>query len=208
MDLLARSENAQRIAYMMAVLSVTSELLGDFATTKLDWAKDKANLHFGPVCEQHILSMGRAQLAKASETIPAQIFIDTLRELLISKNVAISTSDIEEKKRVGYLKLDHEKTGQAYVIPNVSLTAVKEFLAKSGVPFEISLKALSTSLDDKGFLAEKGDGRNTKKAVIAGVGGMEFWVIKKADLFGKDTSDSFQAFVEKAAQRKFEDEVD
>ena len=104
---------------------------------------------------------------------PTRIFLDSLAELLNSKQAAVkdlTTPDAKDppptERMIGYMDADYY-----YLLPNVAFGAVQKLCREQGVEFPVSLKALFKHLRTDGVLrggVQDGEGKGTKKKRIDG----------------------------------------
>ena len=102
---------------------------------------------------------------------PTRIFLDSLSELLNSKQVALKDLTMEDAKdpppterMIGYMDAEYY-----YLLPNVAFGAVSKLCREQGTEFPVSLKALFKHLRTDGILTSRSEGdAQTKTKRIGG----------------------------------------
>ena len=112
-----------------------------------------------------LLDTSRKQARDMESEKPTRIFLDSLAELLNSKQVALKDLTMEDAKdpppterMIGYMDADYY-----YLLPNVAFGAVQKLCREQGQEFPVSLKALYKHLRTDGILGgSAGDDKTTR----------------------------------------------
>ena len=101
-----------------------------------------------------LLDTSRKQARDMESEKPTRIFLDSLAELLSSKQAALKDLTMEDAKdpppterMIGYMDADYY-----YLLPNVAFGAVQKLCREQGQEFPVSLKALYKHLRTDGIL--------------------------------------------------------
>jgi hypothetical protein len=118
-----------------------------------------------------LLDTSRKQTTDMESEKPTRIFLDSLAELMNSKQAAVKDLTVPDAKdpppterMIGYMDADYY-----YLLPNVAFGAVQKLCREQGVEFPVSLKALMKHLRTDGVLRgciQDGEGKGTKKKRI------------------------------------------
>ena len=112
-----------------------------------------------------LMETSRKQARDMESEKPTRIFLDSVSELLISKQAALKDLTTEDAKdpppterMIGYMDADYY-----YLLPNVAFGAVQRLCREQGQEFPVSLKALYKHLRTDGILTgATEDGKATK----------------------------------------------
>jgi hypothetical protein len=119
-----------------------------------------------------LIDTSRQQTKDMESEKPTRIFLDSLGELLNSKQVALKDLTNPEAKdpppterMIGYMDADYY-----YLLPSVAFGAVQKLCREQGQEFPVSLKALFKHLKTDGILNVQGgsDERTTKPKWVEG----------------------------------------
>ena len=120
-----------------------------------------------------LMDASKKQTRDMESEKPTRIFLDSLAELMNSKQAAVKDLTVLEAKdpppterMIGYVDAEYY-----YLLPNVAFGAVQKLCREQGVEFPVSLKALYKHLKTDGILkADNRDGENnlTKQKRIDG----------------------------------------
>ena len=112
-----------------------------------------------------LLDTSRKQARDMESEKPTRIFLDSLAELMNSKQVALKDLTTEDAKdpppterMIGYMDADYY-----YLLPNVAFGAVQKLCREQGQEFPVSLKALYKHLRTDGILGSAQDADNPAK---------------------------------------------
>ena len=106
-----------------------------------------------------LMDTSRKQARDMESEKPTRIFLDSLAELLSSKQAALKDLTMEDAKdpppterMIGYMDAEYY-----YLLPNVAFGAVQKLCREQGQEFPVSLKALYKHLRTDGILSGSGD---------------------------------------------------
>ena len=118
-----------------------------------------------------LMDASKKQTRDMESEKPTRIFLDSLSELLNSKQVALKDLTMEDAKdpppterMIGYMDAEYY-----YLLPNVAFGAVSKLCREQGTEFPVSLKALFKHLRTDGILTSRSEGdAQTKTKRIGG----------------------------------------
>ena len=106
-----------------------------------------------------LMDTSKKQARDMESEKPTRIFLDSLAELLSSKQAALKDLTMEDAKdpppterMIGYMDAEYY-----YLLPNVAFGAVQKLCREQGQEFPVSLKALYKHLRTDGILSGSGD---------------------------------------------------
>jgi hypothetical protein len=114
-----------------------------------------------------LMDASKKQTRDMESEKPTRIFLDSLAELMNSKQAAVKDLTVLDAKdpppterMIGYVDAEYY-----YLLPNVAFGAVQKLCREQGVEFPVSLKALYKHLRTDGIISASGDGEGnaTKK---------------------------------------------
>ena len=157
-----------------------------------------------------IISNSRTQSRDSRAERPSRMFLDTIGEMLLTKEGGVGDLMDAGKAAAGKVFLGWSDHEHYYLIPETSYRVVSEFYAKKGEAFPLSARMLFRQMKEDGMLIAGGDGKNTRVKRIDGKNVRALWVprekIDGAEPVNEQVKIEFTEIDESEIPEEFKDE--
>lgn len=127
-----------------------------------------------------IVSNSLAQSRESRAERPSRMFLDTIGELLLSREAYVVDLTDAERKTSGREHIGYMDALYYYLIPGKSHRVVWEFYAKKGEAFPLTSRMLYRQLAEDGLLISDSEGKHSRTKVVEGKAARLLWIPRTA----------------------------